>query len=87
MQSRWNCPTNGPTKWSERDWERAWESAVRRINGMPPELVSCTQIHESLMTMDEGFIHGDSKTFEDGLIVLLDRCAELINRGDYPQWW
>jgi hypothetical protein len=39
------------------------------------------------MNMDEAFIQGESKTFEECLIVLLDHCAELVNRGDYQQWW
>jgi len=54
---------------------------------MPPELASHPQIHESLTTMDEAFIHGDGKQFEAALIVLLDYCADLVNRGDYQQWW
>jgi len=87
MQNRWNCPTNEPTKWTGPDWERAWQSALRRINGMPPDVVNCVQIQESLTSMDEAFIQGDSKIFEDCLIVLLDHCAELVNRGDYQQWW
>jgi hypothetical protein len=68
MQSRLNCPKNEPAKWASQDWERAWQSALRRINGMPPELAGCPQIHQSLTTMDEAFIHGDSKTFEDCLM-------------------
>ena len=87
MRSRSNCPKNEPTKWAGQDWERAWQSALRRINGMPPDLVSTPIIHDSLMTMDEAFIHGDSTKFEASLIELLDQCAELVNRGDYQQWW
>ena len=58
MQNRWNCPKNEPTKWTGPDWERAWQSALRRINGMPPELVSCVRIHESITSMDEAFYTG-----------------------------
>ena len=87
MQSRWSCPTNEPTKWTGWDWERAWQLAVRRTNGMSAELINCTQIHESLTAMDEAFIGGDCKKFEKALIALLDHCAELVNRGDYQQWW
>lgn len=87
MQSRWNCQKNEPTKWDGSEWERAWQSALRRINGMPRELSRCPQIQASLRTMDSAFIHGDSKQFEVALIVLLDHCARLVNRGDYQQWW
>jgi len=87
MQNGWNCPKNEHTKWAGSDWERAWQSVVRRINGMPPDVVNSPLIHESLMNMDEAFRQGESKTFEEYLIVLLDHCAELVNRGDYQQWW
>ena len=87
MQNGWNCPKNEQTKWAGSDWERAWQSVVRRINGMPPDVVNSPPIHESLMNMDEAFRQGESKTFEEYLIVLLDHCAELVNRGDYQQWW
>jgi hypothetical protein len=87
MQSSSSCPRNEPTKWAGPDWERAWQSALRRVNGMPAELITCTQIHESLTAIDEAFIHGDSKKFEEALIELLDHCAELVNRGHYQQWW
>jgi hypothetical protein len=86
---RWSdCPKNNkPTKWTSADWERTWQSALRRINGMPPELRSCPHIHESLLTLDEAFSQGDSIQFESALIVLLDHCAGLVNRGEYQQWW
>ena len=87
MRSRSNVQKNDATKWARPDWERAWQSALRRISGMPPELASHPQIHESLTTMDEAFIHGDGKQFEAALIVLLDHCAELVNQGAYQQWW
>jgi len=45
------------------------------------------QIHESLTTLNEAFSEGDSTQFESALIVLLDHCAELVNRGEYQQWW
>jgi hypothetical protein len=87
VRSRSKSRKKDSTKWAGRDWERSWESALRRINGMPPELRSCPQIHESFTTMDEAFSHGDSKQFKSGLIMLLDYCAEVVNRGDYQQWW
>jgi hypothetical protein len=54
---------------------------------MSAELINCTQIREFLTAMDEAFIGGDCKKFEKALIALLDHCAELVNRGDYQQWW
>jgi len=87
MQTSSNCPKHEPTKWAGRDWERAWQSALRRVKGMPVELTNRTQIHESLTAMDEAFINGDSKKFEEALIELLDHCAELVIRGHYQQWW
>jgi len=83
-----NCQKqNKPTKWTGPDWERAWQSASRRINGMPAELRNCPPIQDSLTTLNEAFSHGNSTQFESALIVLLDHCAELVNRGDYQQWW
>jgi hypothetical protein len=76
-----------PPKWTGADWERVWQSALRRINGMPPELRSCPPIHESLIQLDDAFSQGDCTQFESALIVLLDHCAELVNRGEYQQWW
>jgi hypothetical protein len=87
MQRRWNCPKKELTKWTGHDWERAWQSALRRISGMPPALGSYPLIHQSLTTMDEAFIDGDNNNFEMGLILLLDHCAELVNRREYKQWW
>lgn len=87
MQSRCNRSKYEPKKWASQDWERAWQSALRRINGMPPELAGCSEIHQPLRAMDEAFVHGNSEQFEDCLIELLDHCAELVNRGDYQQWW
>jgi hypothetical protein len=85
---RWSdCQKKNKPKWTSADWERTWQSASRRINGMPPELRSCPQIHESLTTLNEAFSEGDSAQFESALIVLLDHCAELVNRGEYQQWW
>lgn len=88
MGSKPNCQKkNKRTRWTGPDWERAWQSALRRINGMPQELRSCVQVHKSLTTLEEAFIHGNSKQFESALIALLDHCAGLVNRGDCQQWW
>jgi hypothetical protein len=87
MRSSSTCPKNEPTKWTGRDWERGWQSALRRINGMPVELISRPQIHDFISTLDQAFIHGDSMKFEEALIALLDHCADMVNRGDYQQWW
>jgi hypothetical protein len=87
MQRRWNCPKNEPTRWASQDWDRAWQSALRRINGMPPALVTNELVQQAVSTMDEAFKQGDSNMFEVALIALLDECADLVNRGDYQQWW
>jgi hypothetical protein len=85
---RWSdCQKKSKPKWTSADWERTWQSALRRIDGMPPELRSCPQIHESLLILDDAFGQGDTAQFEAALIVLLDHCADLVNRGDYQQWW
>ena len=87
MRNQANARKHESTKWTAQDWERAWQSALRRINGMPAELQSCPQIRQSLTAMDDAFSCGDSTEFESALIVLLDSCAELVNRGEYLQWW
>ncbi len=87
MQRRWNCPKKEPSRWASQDWDRAWQSALRRIKGMPPPLVSDARIQEALTTMNDAFIQGNSNNFEVGLIALLDCCAELVNRGECQQWW
>ncbi len=87
MQSSSKRPKNEPTKWASQDWERAWQSALRRVDGMPAELISGPHIQASLTGMDEAFILGDSKQFEKALIALLDHCAKLVKQGDYQQWW
>jgi hypothetical protein len=81
-----NCPKNR-TKWTGSDWELGWQLALRRINGIPAELARRPHIDKSLTTLDEAFIDGDSIGFQMALIVLMDYCAELVNRGDYEQWW
>ena len=54
---------------------------------MPLELSRGPQIYKSLAALDEAFVHGDGPRFELVLIALLDYCAEVVNRGDYEQWW
>ncbi len=87
MRSQWDCQQSEPTKWACPEWERVWQSVLRRLTGMPPVLSSSPQIEKSLRTMDDAFMQGDSKRFEVALIVLLDHCAEFVNRGDSEQWW
>lgn len=74
-------------RWNDRDWERAWELVERRIKGMSAQLVIDIQIQRSFIAMDEAFMSGNCKKFEQVLIGLLDHCAEMVNRGDYQQWW
>jgi hypothetical protein len=54
---------------------------------MPPALVTNELVQQAVSTMDEAFKQGDSNMFEVALIALLDECADLVNRGDYQQWW
>ena len=54
---------------------------------MPAELACRPHIHKSLLILEEAFVHGDGARFEAALIVLLDYCAESVNRGNYEQWW
>jgi len=81
-----NCHANR-TKWTASVWELGWETALKRIDGLPPELARCPHIQKSLGALDEAVIDGDSMRFQRALIVLTDGCAESINRGDHKQWW
>lgn len=87
MHRNSNCPENVPTRWTDRDWERAWQLVERRVKGMSDRLIIDTQIQQSFTAMDEAFMSGNCKNFEQALIGLMDQCAELVNRGDYQQWW
>ena len=81
-----NCHDN-QTKWVDAAWELGWHVALRRIDGLPPELARLPPIHKTLKTLDEAFVLGNITRFQMALIVLTDYCAELVNRGDYEQWW
>ena len=78
--------TKKRTVWAVHEWERAWELAMRRIDGAPA-VVTGQEAYHALDMLDRGFAEGDRFQFELGLVILMDCCSEAINRGDCWQWW
>jgi hypothetical protein len=76
-----------PSRWAAHDWERAWELALMRIDGMPSTLGRTVVFQESLAVLNGAFADGDGPRFELGLITLMDFCSGAVNRGDCWQWW
>jgi len=68
------------TKWTGAVWEFGWQVALKRINGLPPQLARCPQIQKAFRTLDDAFAQGDCIRFQIALAVLTDSCAETVNR-------
>lgn len=73
--------------WDVDDWQRAWDLAMSRIQGVPAIVVGQVAFHHAVDMLDRGFADGDRFQFELGLLTLMDCCSEAINRGDCGQWW
>lgn len=73
--------------WNADDWQRAWELAMSRVQGVPTVVAGEEAFHHALEILDHGFAEGDRFQFELGLVTLMDCCSEAINRGDCSQWW
>jgi hypothetical protein len=76
-----------PSRWNADEWQRAWELAMMRIEGMPAIVAAQPAIEHGLEMLDVAFRDGDRFQFELGLLTLMDCCFQSINRGDCQQWW
>ncbi len=75
------------SQWNVNEWQRAWEIAMMRIDGMPAIVAGQPAIEHALEMLDRAFIDGDRFQFELGLLTLMDCCFQSISRGDCQQWW
>jgi len=73
--------------WNVTDWQRAWELAMLRIDGVPTIVARQAGFHHALDMLDRGFSEGDPFQFQLGLVTLMDCCRQAIDRGDCWQWW
>jgi hypothetical protein len=73
--------------WDVTEWQRAWEVAMLRIDGVPAIVAEQDAFHHAVDMLDRGFAEGDRFQFELGLLTLIDCCSQAIDRGDCWQWW
>jgi hypothetical protein len=70
-----------------REWERGWQLAMTRIDGVPILVKEQPMFQDCLAVLDGAFADGDRLRFELGLNVLITVCAEAVENGDCEQWW
>jgi hypothetical protein len=75
------------SKWTVNEWQRGWELAMKRIDGVPSLVGRQPVFQECLAVLDGAFADGDRFRFELGLNTLMDCCTEAVKRGDCRQWW
>lgn len=75
------------SKWTVNEWQRGWELAMMRIDGVPSLVGRQPVFQECLAVLDGAFADGDRFRFELGLHTLMDCCTEAVKRGDCQQWW
>ena len=75
------------SRWTVDEWERGWDLAMTRIDGVPPFVETKSIFQDCLSVLDGAFADGDRLRFELGLSVLIDFCTETISKGDCKQWW
>jgi hypothetical protein len=75
------------TRWTGNDWQRGWELAMTRIDGVPPIVGRQPLFQDCLTVLDGAFTDGDRFLFEIGLSTLIDYCAETVSRGECKPWW
>lgn len=73
--------------WTVDEWERGWELAVTRIEGVPTQVEQQRIFQDCLTVLNGTFAEGNHLGFEVGLNALIDFCADIVNEGGYEQWW
>ena len=74
-------------RWTGHDWQRGWELAMTRVDGVPSSVGREPFFQDCLTVLDGAFTDGDRFLFELGLSTLIDYCAETVSRGECKQWW
>ena len=75
------------SRWTVEEWERGWNLAMTKINGVPSVVETECIFQDCLTVMDGAFADGNGLRFELGLNALIDLCTERLKTGDYQQWW
>jgi len=75
------------SRWTVHEWERGWDSAMTRIDGVPTLVETEPIFQDCLTVLDGAFADGDRLRFELGLSALIDFCTETISKGNCEQWW
>jgi hypothetical protein len=75
------------TRWTVDDWERGWELAMTRIDGVPMHVEKEPLFQDCLTVLNGAFADGDRFRFELGLSALIDLCSETVSRDKCEQWW
>ena len=73
--------------WDINEWQRAWDIAMRRIDGAPTRVAAQRPFRYALDLLDRGFVSGDPFLFELGVLTILDCCDQAVEGGGYSQWW
>ena len=75
------------TTWTADEWERRWQLAMMRIEGVPTAVEEQRIYHDCLTVLNGAFADGNHLRFEIGLSALIDFCADRVNEGDSERWW
>jgi hypothetical protein len=75
------------SRWTAEEWERGWDLAMTRINGVPSVVETERTFQDCLTILNAAFADGSRLRFEFGLSALIDFCTEQVNTGDCGQWW
>jgi len=75
------------TRWTVDEWQRGWQLAMTRIDGVPSIVGKQPFFQDCLTVLDGAFTDGNRFLFELGLSTLIDSCAEAVGRGECKQWW
>lgn len=69
------------------EWEEGWTLAMKMIEGMPTLVEEQPLFQNCLTVLDGAFADGNRLRFELGLSALIDFCLEIVDKGDFEQWW
>ena len=69
------------------EWERGWDIAMTRIDGVPAQVKRQPLFRDCLMVLNGAFADGNRLLFELGLSFLIDFCNEAVSKGDCEAWW
>jgi len=75
------------SRWTVHEWERGWNLAMTRIDGVPTFVETEPIFQDCLTVLDGAFADGDRLRFELGLNALIDFCTETVSKGNCEQWW